>query len=358
MRTRFLCPPAAVAFFVFLWTVAAAPAPTLAPGSTFTIVFPDMPPTFYRLDTGQKIPTQMTVFLPTNYDRNRKHPLLIFLEGGNGGGATNPKVARALSEEKDFVCVSLPLFKKKLDPPTPTNKTSRLVLQAEDCRYMWSFHKVMLAKLEATVPNLDPTRRVLGGSSNGAHATAGLIDQSDGEIARRFTAFFFVEGGGRLQHYELLKGKPFLMLYGSERSRKRATEIYEAALAAGAKATLHEMKNVGHAFPESQYPVVRAWLRGEPWVPTAATATIAAKGDKETVQTKTGIVKKVDVNAKQIVVLATRELTFTVTDSTQIQQHGKPIKLADIKVNANVSVEYAKDGETRTAKKIILLREK
>ena len=70
--------------------LAVEPAPKLAPSSKFTIVFPDLPPTFYRLDKEEKIPTQMTIFLPTNYDRNRKHPLLIFLEGGNGGGATNP----------------------------------------------------------------------------------------------------------------------------------------------------------------------------------------------------------------------------------------------------------------------------
>ena len=98
--------------------------------------------------------------------------------------------------------------------------------------------------------------------SNGAHATAGLIDQSDGEVARQFSAFFFVEGGGRLVHYDLLKDKPFLMLYGSDKSGKRAKEIHAAAVAAGAKADIHAMNNVGHAFPESEYPAVRAWLRG------------------------------------------------------------------------------------------------
>lgn len=41
------------------------------------------------------------------------------------------------------------------------------------------------------------------------------------------------------------------------------------------------MKNVGHGFPESQYPVVRAWLRGEPRVPGDAGTASAAKEDKE-----------------------------------------------------------------------------
>jgi predicted esterase len=238
-------------------------APQLLAGRTFTIQFPEMPPTLYDLLESKDIKPQMTVFLPQNYDPQHKHPLLIFLGGGNGGQGGNPAVARKLTEEKDFVCVSLPLFKEKIVSAAPGNGTARMIIRAEDCKFAWPLYRTMLAKLEAAVPNIDPAHRVLGGFSNGAHAAAGLIDQSDGEVARRFSAFFFGEGGGRLQRYELLKGKPFLMLYGSEKSRNRAQQIYESALAAGAKATLHEMKNVGHAFPESEYPAVRAWLRGQ-----------------------------------------------------------------------------------------------
>ena len=75
-------------------------------------------------------------------------------------------------------------------------------------------------------------------------------------------------------------------------------------------------------------------------------------------QTKIGTVKKVDVDGKQIVVMVTRELTFTVTDATQIVQGDAPKKLADIKVDSQVSVEYVKDGQTRTAKKIAILADK
>ena len=73
----------------------------------------------------------------------------------------------------------------------------------------------------------------MGGFSNGAHATQGLLDASGGELAHRFAAFFFVEGGGRLQHYEFLKGHPFLMVSSNAKSRPRASEICEDALAAG-----------------------------------------------------------------------------------------------------------------------------
>ncbi|MCX5685699.1 MAG: hypothetical protein NT049_18735, partial [Planctomycetota bacterium] len=244
---------------------AAEPAPKLAAGNSFTVPFPEMPPTFYALYNKNDSKAQMTVFLPRNYDPARKHPLLVFLNGGDGGTGANPGVARGVSAEKDFVCVSMPLF-KATDPKGPGGE---YIMRDPDARYMWPFFKTMLARLEALVPNIDPGRRILGGFSNGAHASAGLIDQSDGEAARWFSALFFVEGGGRLQHYDLLKGKPFLMLYGSEKSHPRAQQVYESALAAGAKAAILGMDNAGHAFPESEYPAVREWLRASAAVPAA-----------------------------------------------------------------------------------------
>ena len=237
--------------------IAAEPVPTLNPGSTFTITFPDMPPTFYDMYAKKDEKAQMTVFLPRNYDPSRKHPLLVFLNGGDGGNGSNPGVARALSTEKDFVCVSVPLF-KVIDP----HARSGYVMQDPDARYMWPFFQTMLSKLKESVPNLDPRHQILGGFSNGAHATAGLIDVSEGEITRQFSAFLFVEGGGRMKRFDLLKGKPFLMVSSNAKSRPRAQQICDEAKAAGAKATFI-CEDVGkHAFPASAYPAVREWLRG------------------------------------------------------------------------------------------------
>ena len=83
--------------------------------------------------------------------------------------------------------------------------------------------------------------------------------------------------------------------------------------------------------------------------------TMAAAGEP---QTKTGTVKKVDAAAKQVTVMVTRELTFTCTDATKIQQGGAPKKIEDIKVGAQVSVVYVKDGDTRTAQKLVILGDK
>ena len=240
----------------------AEPVAKLIPGSTFAIQFPDLPPTFHAAFQQTNVPAQMTVFLPTNFDPARKFPLLIFLNGGDGGVGGNPGVARSLCEGRDFVCVSVPLFKAPdFQLTEPYIPRAGFIMDAEDGRQMWPCFKTMLAKLEEVVPNIDPAHRILGGFSNGAHATAGLIDESDGEITRRFSAFLFVEGGGRLQHYELLKGKPFLMVSSNAKSRPRAQQICDAAKAAGAKATL-VVEDVGkHDFPVSAYPAVRQWLR-------------------------------------------------------------------------------------------------
>lgn len=235
--------------------LAAAPPTRPAPGVPFTVQFPEMPPTFYDIAQKKNVPAQATILLPTNYDPGKKHPLLIFLNGGDGITGAELGVARSLCEGKDFVCVSMPLFK---DP----NANTGYVMQDADGKYMWPFFRTMLAKVEELVPNLDPAHRVLGGFSNGAHATAALIDESDGEVARRFSAFLVVEGGGRLRRYDLLKGKPYLMVSSNSKSRPRAQQIVDAAKAAGARAAL-VFQDVGkHDFPVSAYPAVREWLRG------------------------------------------------------------------------------------------------
>jgi len=212
MRTLLLLAAAVLAYN----GISAEPAPRLSPGSTFTIRFPEMPQTFYDIYAQKDVKAQMTVFLPRNYDSGRKHPLLVFLNGGDGGTGSNPGVARALSGEQDFVCVSMPLF-KAID----RKARGGYVMQDQDAKYMWPFFRAMLAKLIEVVPNLDPNDQVLGGFSNGAHATAALIDESDGEVARRFSAFLFVEGGGKLHRYDLLNGKPVLMVSSNAKSRPR-----------------------------------------------------------------------------------------------------------------------------------------
>jgi predicted esterase len=250
---------------------AVTPQPELRPGRTFAIQFPELPPTFEELVDAKGIQPQMTVFLPRNYDPARKHPLLIFLNGGAGGRGGNPGVARGLTGEMDFICLSLPLFHKL----APGSAGYDFLIRDTDGKYMWPLHKRMLAELERIVPNIDPGRRIIGGFSNGAHATQAMIEQSDGEAARMFSAFLFVNGGGRMGRYDLIKNKPLLIAYGGAALRpQRLAEIVAAAQAGGVELTTYEMKDIGHAFPESEYPAVRKWLFGPAiGLPTPATSS-------------------------------------------------------------------------------------
>ena len=71
-------------------------------------------------------------------------------------------------------------------------------------------------------------------------------------------------------------------------------------------------------------------------------------------QTKSGTVTKVDVAAKQVVVMVTRDMTFSVTDTTKILQGTTSKKIGDIKVGAHVAIDYVRKGEARVATKITL----
>ena len=112
MKTQMTCLILLAAALPADCALAAEPAPTLVPGSIFTVQFAEMPPTFYAVyQKKQDVKAQMSVYLPTNYDPVRKHPLLIFLGGGDGGIVGSPGVARGICAGRDFICVGMPLFK-------------------------------------------------------------------------------------------------------------------------------------------------------------------------------------------------------------------------------------------------------
>jgi len=74
-------------------------------------------------------------------------------------------------------------------------------------------------------------------------------------------------------------------------------------------------------------------------------------------QTKTGTVEKVDAEGKTVTVkFEGRALTFSVTADTEIVQGDAVKTLADVKVGAKVTVEYARHSdEKRVAVKITIL---
>ena len=87
-------------------------------------------------------------------------------------------------------------------------------------------------------------------------------------------------------------------------------------------------------------------------------ALTASAGDgdaSKTYQVKTGVVRKVDLVTKTIVVMVKRELTFAVTDHTKILQGATPRTLAHIKGGDTVTVEYSFTAErNRVASQVTL----
>ena len=82
---------------------------------------------------------------------------------------------------------------------------------------------------------------------------------------------------------------------------------------------------------------------------------VYAEEGKPATQTKTGTVKKVDLEGKKIVVMVLRELTFAVTNDTKIVQGDEAKTLADIKVGDKVTVEYSlASPDNRVASKITI----
>ena len=88
---------------------------------------------------------------------------------------------------------------------------------------------------------------------------------------------------------------------------------------------------------------------------TSVTVTQGSEKKSEATQTKVGVVRNVDVPGKKIVVMVARELTFTVTEKTKIHRGDDAKKLADIKVDTNVRVEYTRTGDNRVATNIAIL---
>ena len=80
--------------------LGAGAAARLTPGSTFTVPFPEMPPTYWAMATSNKGPAFLSVSLPKNYTPGGKFPLLVFLHGGSGGNggaaSSGPPMTKSL----------------------------------------------------------------------------------------------------------------------------------------------------------------------------------------------------------------------------------------------------------------------
>lgn len=211
----------------------------------------------------------MTAKLPWNYSRHGEFPLLVHLSGGSGSPGTRGRIAhiRKLTGGRDFIAVTLPLFKKAVDPDEVADG---LLLGAyDDYPLIFRCYRKMLKELMAAVPNISAANSCLGGFANGAHTTALLVSGVGRFILRHFGSFYLLEGGFRIAsfHKRAVRSKRFLYMVGGSRRKKMRRTLLQVmdsmeTLVKGMPldVTIVKMPGVEHAFPEEHIPLLHRWL--------------------------------------------------------------------------------------------------
>jgi len=222
---HFLCLTVTILIAACLGAAVGHAADELKPDSTITIECPDLPQTFKEMKTGQHIVPTLTARLPKDYTADKKFPLFVFLEGGDGGDGHC--YVREYIGDHGYIAVSMPLFKKSMAPPTtppafPPDLLSNLppkasaflmgmahnpgIINSDDAVVLASSWTEMLQKLAQKAPNIDPSRSVIAGFSNGAHAIGAVLASRGPFLRQNFHYFAMVEGGTDAQ----LDGGPWL----------------------------------------------------------------------------------------------------------------------------------------------------
>ena len=233
----------------------------LEANAQWQLEFPGLPDTLATMSTGQRQPPRLTVRLPANYSREGKFPLFAFFNGNDGGrGDSLPRDPKTIGSN-DFICASLPLFKRAFE------KRDGVLVTVDDFETAGRAYQIMFQKLLDTVPNIAPERSALGGFSNGAHMTALLLAGQDDFILSHFRAFYFVEGGNPLAanalHRAVLKPCRFLLMCGDEGNDYLTPAVEARARECGLDFTFVTMRGTGHEFPLKYQRLLGQWIRGE-----------------------------------------------------------------------------------------------
>ncbi len=261
------------AFLLAVASVHGADEARLATNATLRFEFPDLPDTLITMSGGAKQPAVLTARLPENYSSEGTFGLVVFLGGGAGGSGTDPGEARALAGPRDFIAVSMPLFKRSLDKREPA---AGLMVSMDDFDAISAAYRTMLGRLFQAVPNIQPERSAMGGFSNGAHTTGVLLAGQDAFTLSHFRLFYFADGGmGPLAANMLQKTRMkqcrLLLLCGEKPTGDPDREFCMATtrgLAWAAQDCKVDLTTVimlghGHEFPAPYRNLVGQWLRRE-----------------------------------------------------------------------------------------------
>lgn len=225
---------------------------------------------------------RMTIKLPANYDAAKSYPVLLFLNGGDGGMGGELNMADPFLGNEGFVLCNMPLFKRVVDTDKDEVKWS---ITPADAPYALEAYRVLFAELHRLVPNADKTKSVFAGFSNGANAGGLFLWAGDPEFLDEFSAFILVEGGFwlgsdrdvesglqfRRATFAGLENKRILVMYGDQTTPPdripwiaAAKETVVALKAAGVNATELPMVGIGHDFQADAMTAARNWLFADP----------------------------------------------------------------------------------------------
>ena len=259
---------------IFFLTFAMAIAEE--PKSILEIKFPDLRPTLLELSTGKKVVPTLLYQLPDNFEPGREYPVFVFLTGGTGSGQKTGGLgrARAITGGKNFIAVSLPLYRNTatLEKDALFND---LLIGVDDYPAISKSYSTMFAKFFETVPGAKKTGNVMGGFSNGAHTASVLLSCQDETTLKHFSHFIFADGGIWLSGLQRLPMKQcrFLGLYGDDTDSfwtrpliiQQFKNIKATAEPLKIDFELIVMEGVGHKFPSVYNSDVFDWLlRGFP----------------------------------------------------------------------------------------------
>lgn len=229
-------------------TSEAAPAtPALTPGISFSMLFPELGPMHDGL------PAACGVSVPASFDPARPVPLLVWFGGGKGSHDTGG--ARGLVDADRFLIVALPY---------PGGRLPRLTAQesGEAIDAHWAYQRVMLARIQEMFPNIDPSLRLVAGTSSGGHHIAYGLDRGWEGFADTFTHFIVHEGGSKpLTHrFPGAKDKRMLVVYGEEsESLSWRTWFNWQVERSGARADIIGVPGSAHGLDNQARAVIRRW---------------------------------------------------------------------------------------------------
>ena len=220
----------------------------LAPGAILTLRFPELGP------MQDNLPAACEISVPSNYDPARPVPLLVWFGGGSGSHRVDG--ARGVVDFERFVVAALPY---------PDGRGPRVAAEELRVEEHWAYHRVMLARILALLPNLDSRIRIAAGTSNGAHYIAYGLDQQWPGFGEAFTAFVLHEGGSAPLGSRIpgAKGRRILVAWGTRSESIRWREWFNDRIAVvGADVTFVPVPGSGHGLDDQARQALRRWTDG------------------------------------------------------------------------------------------------